>query len=78
MITASAIMGFIAYVALQFMQLQSNDLRFFLVFPKFALITALGFIVYIWLCKLMKVEEVDPILRKLSSIIFSKIPGRRQ
>lgn len=78
MVAASAIMGFIAYIALQFMQLQSNDLRFFLVFPKFALITAVGFIVYIWLCKLMKVEEVDPILRKVSSVIFSKIPGRRQ
>jgi len=78
MFVASAIMGFIAYVAIQFMQLQSDDLRFFLVFPKFALITTVGFIVYIWLCKLMKVEEVDPILRKLSSIIFSKIPGRRQ
>ena len=78
MVIASAVMGFIAYIVLQFMQLQSNDLRFFLVFPKFAMITAIGFAVYIWVCKLMKVEEVEPILRKLSSIIFSKIPGRRQ
>ena len=78
MAIASFIMGFITYIILQFLQLKTGDQSFFSTFPKFVIISGIGFAVYIWLCKLFKLEEVGPILQKLTNIVFNRALGRKR
>ena len=78
MVIASMVMGFVTYVILQFLQLHVQDQSFLATFPKFIVISGIGFVVYIWVCSMLKIEEVKPILEKVSALVFSKYLGRRQ
>lgn len=72
MVLASALMGVVTYVMVQLFQFQSDDLSFFATFPKFGLITLTSFVVYIWLCRRLKLEETEPVVRKINAIVFGK------
>jgi len=72
MTLATALMGIVTYVMVQVFQFQSDDLSFFAIFPKFLLITLTSFIVYIWICKRLKIDEAVPIVRKVNSVVFGK------
>lgn len=74
MIIASALMGIVTYVILQFLQLQSNDQSFLATFPKFLIITLISFGVYVWICRRLNLSEADPIIKKAKTILF----GRRR
>ena len=78
MIVASFVMGLFTYILLQFMQLQTGDQSFFSTFPKFVIITGLSFAVYIWIGKMFDLDEVEPILKKVSAILFKSFGRKRQ
>ncbi len=69
---ASACMSVVTYVVLQFLQLQNNDQSFFSTFPKFITIVIISFIVYVWVCKRIKLDEADPVVAKVSAMLFGK------
>lgn len=70
MISASALMGIITYILLQFLQLQSRDQSFFATFPKFIAITGISFAVYVAISKRFKLSEADPVIAKVNSLLF--------
>lgn len=72
MLIASALMGVVTYLMVQLFQFQNDDLSFFATFPKFGLITLTSFIVYLWISRLMKLDEADPVVRKINAIVFGK------
>lgn len=74
MVGASALMGIVTYVTLQFLQLQSDDQRFIATFPKFAAIVLISFAAYVWFSKKFRLVEANPVIAKVESILF----GRRR
>lgn len=78
MAIASFVMALFTYILLQFLQLQTGDQSFFATFPKFILITGLSFAMYIWVCKMFGIQEVQPILKKAAVILFKPFDRKRQ
>ncbi len=72
MFIASALMGVVTYVTLQFLQLRADDEGLLATLPKFAIITLISLTVYVFISKKMKLDEADPVVAKVSAIVFGK------
>lgn len=58
------------YTAVRIFPFRLSDVSFMSTFPKFALITAVGFITYIVACYFLAVDEVAPIVARVKKIVF--------
>lgn len=76
MAAATGLMAIVSYITVQLLQLSSNDQSFFATFPKFAVIVAVSFAVYVALSRLFKLSEADPVIQKVSSLLFGRVRGR--
>lgn len=72
MVLASALMAVVTYLMVRLLQFQSDDLGFLAIFPKFSIITITSFAVYLGLSRWLKLDEADPIIRKISAVVFGK------
>lgn len=73
MVAASAGMGVVAYLTTQILQLQSGDMSFMSIFPKFSMIVLVSFCVYVELSHLLKLGEADPVLKRLQKFFFGRL-----
>lgn len=73
MVAASAGMGVVAYLTTQVLQLQSGDMSFMSIFPKFSMIVLVSFCVYVELSHLLKLDEADPVLKRLQKFFFGRL-----
>lgn len=73
MVAASAGMGVVAYLTTQILQLQSGDMSFMSIFPKFSMIVLVSFCVYVELSHLLKLDEADPVLKRLQKFFFGRL-----
>ncbi len=71
MATATAITAVITYLTISSAPLRAADISFWIAFPKFCLIVLVCFTTYVILCRIMKLQEVNPILSRLQKILFS-------
>lgn len=77
MASATGFMAIATYALVSWFPLSAGDAGFFASFPKFVLIVGLSLFFYIIVCRLFKIEEVNPIIQKARSIlikIFFKQP----
>ena len=74
MIIASIAMGGVTYMTVLLLQLQVSDQSFLATFPKFGVITGVSFIAYVWLSRLLKLDEAGPVIAKIGAVLF----GRRR
>lgn len=72
MISASGLMAIVTYISVQLLQLQNNDTNFLATFPKFLLIVSISFAAYLWISKLLRIEEAQPIIAKIRSVLFGR------
>ena len=72
MLIASAIMAVVTYVTLQFLQLRADDQGLLATLPKFAAITAVSFTVYVIASKKLKLDEAEPVVARVMTILFGK------
>jgi len=72
MASATGFMAIITYITVQIFQLQNTDQSFLSTFPKFAAIVAISIASYVGVSKLMKLEEANPVVRKVMSIFFGR------
>ncbi|MDO4872001.1 MAG: murein biosynthesis integral membrane protein MurJ [bacterium] len=70
MFFASIITSLVCYVLISMMPLLSTDARFFSVFPKFCIMVAGASITYLASAKMLKIPEVEPILKQINKILF--------
>jgi uncharacterized membrane protein YgaE (UPF0421/DUF939 family) len=61
----------VTYILVSMMPLGAND-NFFSSFVKFSIIVGISAIVYIIVCRIFKVEEVDPIIHRIRNILFKQ------
>lgn len=73
MASAAGFMAIVTYVMVTLFPLSASDQSFFSAFPKFVLIVAISGVSYIILCRLLKISEVEPVLRHLRALFFKPI-----
>jgi len=72
MLSITGFMAVTTYITVSFLPLSVNDQSFFSAFPKFAIIVAVNLIIYIALSRVMRLQEVNPVLSRIKKIFFSK------
>lgn len=76
MASATGFMAIVSYALVSFIPLPAGDnSSFYFTFPKFILIVVVSFAVYIGLCRLLKLQEVEPILRRVRQIVTGGVRG---
>lgn len=71
MISATGLTAIITYIAVAMMPLGAEDV-FASAFVKFALIVGISALTYIIICRIFKLDEVNPILHRIRSILFKQ------
>ena len=72
-LVASLLTGAISYIATKLLPLRAVDNSFLSTFPKFCVICLVSFVSYIIICWIMKVEEVKPVVDKITGALFKNI-----
>ena len=72
MLSATGFMAIVTYTMVQLLQLQGDDLSIVSTLPKFAAITFVSLVSYVWFCRLLKLEEVTPVIDRIGAVIFSR------
>lgn len=72
MMSASGFMAIVTYLMVIWFPLSADDQSFFASFPKFALIVGVSAISYIIICRLFRLPEVDPLIRRTRDIFFKQ------
>ncbi len=70
---ATAITGCIAYSLTKFFPLMATDDSFFIVFPKFCLISMVSLCVYIISGWFLGLEQVRPIINRIKKVLFKNV-----
>jgi putative peptidoglycan lipid II flippase len=73
MASAAGFMTVITYLSVAEFPLNANDHSFLSSFPKFGLIVLISSLAYIILSRILKIEEVYPVIERTKKILFSKV-----
>lgn len=72
MASVTGFMAVVTYLSVQLLQLRGDDESFIATFPKFFVIVAVSGIAYVWLSRLMKLREADPVIARVRSLFFGR------
>ena len=72
MASATGLMAIVSYISVQLFQLQNTDQSFLATFPKFIAIVALSFVTYVFISRLFKLGEANPIIDRAKSFFFGR------
>jgi len=72
MMSAAGFTAVVTYILVTIMPLSADDQSFFASFPKFVLIVGISGLMYIIICRIFKLGEVEPILRRIQKILFKQ------
>ncbi len=70
---ASVVAGIVSYILTKLLPLRATDISFLAVFPKFCLIVGGSALTYIFVCLLLGVEEVKPVVDKIFGALFKNV-----
>ena len=77
MIVASTVAGIVCYLMLQVLPFRESDSSFFSAFPKFMIIAGVSFLAYGLMSRMLKLPEVEPIIRQVNKFLFVRLDGKR-
>jgi putative peptidoglycan lipid II flippase len=72
MISATGCMILVTYTMVQFFQLQGDDLSISSTLPKFLIIVVVSMSAYVWVSRLLHLEEAEPVIAKIRAIAFMR------
>ena len=72
-VIASSLAGAVSWVLTKLLPLRATDNSFFSTFPKFFLISVSSLILYIVICWLMKIQEVQPLVDRITKVLFRNV-----
>lgn len=75
MASATGFMALVTYITVTIMPLPGGEQSFFTTFPQFAFIVAVSFSAYLLFSHMLKLKEVQPVLKKLEDLMFGKMRG---
>ena len=70
---ASVLTGIVAYIMTKIMPLRAVDNSFLATFPKFLAITLITGAFYLFICSVLHIEEVKPVIQKINDALFKNI-----
>lgn len=70
MTSATGFTALVTYAMVLLVPFNATDQSFYVAFPKFVLIVGVSLISYIIICRLFKIEEATPVLRRAKTIII--------
>lgn len=73
MASATGFTSVVCYIMVSSLPLAASDHGFFSTFPKFCLIVFVSLSAYVFISKMLQIEEANPVVKKASRILFSKI-----
>ncbi len=62
MVSATGFMAIVTYISVQMLALSAEDQSFMATFPKFSVIVLVSLITYVFVCRLMKLEEATMVI----------------
>jgi putative peptidoglycan lipid II flippase len=71
MVSSAGFVAIVTYILVSIMPLGAED-NFFSAFVKFALIVGISALTYIIICRIFKLDEVNPILHRIRNILFKQ------
>lgn len=74
MASAAGFTALVAYLLVTLMPLSATDQSIFLSLPKFTVISVISLSVYMFMSKVLKISEVNPILNRIQKTLFKR-PG---
>lgn len=78
MLIATGIMAVICYMAVQMLPFRETDNSFYSAFPRFVVIVIVSFLTYGGLSKLLRLDEVDPIIARARRVLFARFDVKDQ
>lgn len=78
MIMASTVAGIVCYLMLQVLPFRESDSSFFSAFPKFMIIAGVSFLAYGLMSRMLKLPEVEPIIKQVNKFLFVRLDGKRR
>ena len=78
MIMASTVAGIVCYLMLQVLPFRESDSSFFSAFPKFMIIAGVSFLAYGVMSRMLKLPEVEPIIKQVNKFLFVRLDGKRR
>lgn len=72
MASITGFMALVTYTTVQLFQLQSADQSFLATFPKFITIVLLSFAAYVYMSRMVKLSEAEPVISKVTSLLFGR------
>ncbi len=72
MASATGFMAVISYISVALLQLAADDQSFLSTFPKFAAIVIIDLTAYVWLSRLLKLSEAEPVISRLKALLFGR------
>lgn len=78
MIMASTVAGIVCYLMLQVLPFRESDGSFFSAFPKFMIIAGVSFLAYGLMSRMLKLPEVEPIIKQVNKFLFVRLDGKRR
>ena len=77
MTLATIIMSIFSYGSVLALQLQQSDQSFLATFPKFVMIVTVSSGIYLLASKMLKLPEVNPVLRQIERVLFARAKRTR-
>jgi putative peptidoglycan lipid II flippase len=73
MLSATGFMMIVTYIFVLLMPLSGGEQSFFTTFPSFAVIAGVSMVVYVAICRCMKLEEADPLITAATRMLFGRM-----
>lgn len=73
MTSATGFTALVSYYMISVFPLGADDQSFFATFPKFCVIVLVSLTAYVFISRLMHIEEASPVVKKARNILFGKI-----
>lgn len=70
---AAVVAGMVSYILTKLLPLRATDNSFLATFPKFCVIAGSSLILYVIICALLKIQEVQPFIDRFNKIVFRNV-----
>lgn len=76
MLSATGFMAVVTYISVQVLALSADDQSFMATFPKFSVIVLVSLVTYVFICRLMKLEEATMVIDWLKRTVLKTYKSR--
>ena len=73
MIFAATVAGVVCYMAVRILPFRELDDSFYSAFPRFLVISTISFLAYAVMSKILALEEIDPVIRRVKQVMFARL-----